>query len=100
MSHRGVSKNNIKNINKESEKRHPKVSDEEIYKELENNNINDFDESDKTKTENFFSYNEKSDNQVDINNLNNRYFLTNYKLLCSFDSFLSIFINAIFPSIL
>ena len=32
--------------------------------------------------------------------MHNRYFLTNYQLSCSFDSFLSIFINAIYPSIL
>ena len=98
-SHRGVSKNKIKNINKEIDKRHSENSDEELYKEIEETSINENDELDETKKENFSSDNEKSDEQVDTNNMHNRYFLTNYQLSCSFDSFLSIFINAIYPSI-
>ena len=99
-SHRGVSKNKIKNINKEIDKRQTENSDEELYKEIEDTSINEIDELDETKKENFSSDNEKSDEQVDANNMHNRYFLTNYQLSCSFDSFLSIFINAIYPSIL
>ena len=99
-SHRGVSKNRIKNINKEIDKRQTENSDEELYKEIEDTSINEIDELDETKKENFSSDNEKSDEQVDTNNMHNSYFLTNYQLSCSFDSFLSIFINAIYPSIL
>ena len=100
MPHRGVSKNKIKNINKETEKKQPEVQNEELYKEIEDISINEFDESDETKEENFSSNNEESDDQVNINNMHNRYFLTNYQLTYSFDSFLSIFINKIYPSIL
>ena len=96
----GVSKNKIKNINKEIDKRHSENSDEELYKEIEETSINEIDEFDETKKGNFSSDNEKSDEQVDTNNMDNRYFLTNYQLSCSFDSFLSIFINGIYPSIL
>ena len=100
ISHKGVSNNKIKNINKKTEKKQPDGSDDELYKEIEDISINEVDESNETERENLSSNDEESDDQVDINSLHNRYFLTNYQLSCSFDSFLSIFINAIYPSIL
>ena len=36
----------------------------------------------------------------DINDINEQLFLNNYQLSCSFDSFLSIFINTIYPAII
>ena len=57
MPHRCISKNIIKNINKETEKNQPEVSEEELYKEIEDITINEFDELNETKKENFSSDN-------------------------------------------
>ena len=100
--HKSISKNKFQKDNNSDMKDNEENSEEDIFDELESssdNNKEDSKSDEKEEERNIPNENEP-EKEIDINDIKDNLFLSNFQLSCSFDSFLSIFINTIYPAIL
>ena len=96
--HKSISNNKIKKDNKKNINEETETSDNDIFEELESSS--DIINKDSISEEKDELQNNEIEKEKDINDINEQLFLSNYQLSCSFDSFLSIFINTIYPAII